>query len=117
MGPPQAIDLKDKDKDKLLDGSGVALVATTKDLTTRTGADQEIAHNPLDRVFPLEMTMQWICPQSSARRPMTKNAKNAKKLADASNVESKAILFAIVQTKSLVFVRLALSRFKTIMNL
>ena len=54
----QAIDPKGKDRDKLLDGSGVALVATIKGPTTRTGADQEIAYNPPDHVFLLKMTMQ-----------------------------------------------------------
>ena len=113
----QATDLKDKDRDKLLGGSGVALVATTKDLTTRIGADQEIAHNPLDHAFLLEMTMPWILPRSSVRQPTTKNEKNIAKQADALNVESKVTSSAIVLTKSLALARLALSRFKTIMNL
>jgi len=81
---------KDKDKDKLLDGSGVTLEAITPDLTTRTGADQEIAHL-LDHIFLPEMTMLWTLPPSSARLQMTKNARNTKRQADASNVENKAI--------------------------
>ena len=89
MGPLTTI-LKDKDKDKLLDGSGIALEATTPDPTIRTGADQEIAHL-LDHVFPLEMTTLWILPLSSARLQMTKNARNTERQADASNVENKAI--------------------------
>ena len=113
----QAIDLKDKDKGKLLDGSGVALVATTKDLTIRIGVDQEIAHNPLDHVFPLEMTMLWIRPLSSAKRPMTRNARNIARPVDALNAENKVISFAIAPTKSLAFAQLALSRFKMKMNL
>ena len=113
----QVIDLKGKDKDKLLDGSGVALVATTKDLTTRTGADQEIAHNPLDHIFPLEMTMQWIHPRLSVKQPMTKNAKNIERLVDASNAENKATSLAIVLTRNPVFARLVLSKFKMTMNL
>jgi len=58
--------LKDKDKDKLLDGSGVALEATTPDPTTRTGVDQEIAYLP-DHVSLLRMIMLWILPPSSAK--------------------------------------------------
>jgi len=54
MALPVAIAPKDKDKDKLLDGSGAALEAITQAPTTRTGMDQEIAHNPLDHVFPPE---------------------------------------------------------------
>jgi len=81
---------KDKDKDKLLDGSGVALEAITPDPTTKTGADQEIVHL-LDHVFPLEMTMLWTLPLSSVRPQTTKNVRNTEKRADASNVESKAI--------------------------
>ena len=110
----QAIVLKDKDRDRPLDGFGVALVATTKDQTTRTGADQEIVHNPLDHVSPLEMTMQWIRPPSSAKQLTTKNARNTERPADASNAENKAISSAIVLTRNPAF---ALSRFKTIMNL
>jgi len=81
--------LKDKDKDKLLDGSGVALEATILDLTIRTGADQGIAYL-LDHVFPLEMTMLWTLLLSSIRLQMTKNARNTERRADASNMESKA---------------------------
>ena len=100
----QAIVLKDKGQGKLLDRSGVALVAITKDLTTRTGADQEIAYNPLDHAFLLEMTMPWIRLLLSAKQPMTKNAKNTARLVDALNVENKATLSAIVLTKSPVFI-------------
>jgi len=88
MGPLTIVP-KDKDKGKLLDGSGVALETTTPDPTIRTGADQEIAHL-LDHVFPLEMTTLWTLPLSSAKLQMTKNAKNTERWADASNVGSKA---------------------------
>ena len=117
MEPLQTIAPKDKDRDRPLDGFGVALVATTKDPIIKTGADQEIAHNPRDHAFPLEMTMLWIRPLSSAKQRMTKNARNTARLVDASNAENKDISFAIVPTRNLVSVRLALSRFKTIMNL
>jgi len=70
--------LKDKNKDKLLDGSGVALEATILDPTIRTGTDQGIAHL-LDHVFPLEMTMLWTLPLSSIRLQMTKNARNTER--------------------------------------
>ena len=111
------LDLKDKDRDKLQDGFGVALVATTKGLITKIGADLEIAYNPLDHVFPLKMTMQWTHPLSSAKRPMTKNMKNIAKQADTLNVGSKAILFAIAQTRNLAFAQLVLSKSKMIMIL
>jgi len=81
--------LKDKDKDKLLDRSGITLEATIPDPTIRTGADQEIAHL-LNHVFPLEMTTLWILPLSSTKLQMTKNVRNIEKRVDASNVESKA---------------------------
>jgi len=81
---------KDKDKGKLLVGSGIALEATIPDPTIRTGTDQEIAHL-LDHIFPLEMTMLWTLPQSFVKLQTTKNARNTERLADASNVESKAI--------------------------
>jgi len=81
--------LKDKDKGKLLDGSGVALEATTLDPTIKTGADQEIVHL-LDHVFPLEMTTLWILPLSSIKLQMTKNVRNTERQVDALNVESKA---------------------------
>ena len=109
--------LQDKDKDKPLDRSGIAPVATTKDPTIRTGVDQEIAHNLPDHVSLPKMTMPWIHLPSSAKRPMTRNARNTARQADASNVENKAILFMIVQTRSLAFIQLALFRFKMIMNL
>jgi len=82
-------ELKGKDRDKPLDGSGVALEATIPDSTTRTGADQEIVHL-LNHIFPLEMTMLWTLPLSSAKLQMTKNVRNTERWVDASNVESKA---------------------------
>ena len=88
MGP-STIALKDKDKGKLLVGSGIALEATIPDPTIRTSADQEIVHL-LDHVFPLEMTMPWILPLSSVKPQTTKNVKNTERWADASNVENKA---------------------------
>jgi len=81
---------KDKDKDKLLDGFGVALEAITPDPTIRIGVDQEIVHLP-DRVFLLEMTMLWIHLLSFVKPQMTKNTRNTERWADASNVENKAI--------------------------
>jgi len=95
---PSTIVLKDKDKDKLLDGSGVTLEATIPDPTIRTGADQEIAHH-LDHVFPLEMTMQWTLPLSFAKLQMTKNARNTERWADVLNVENRATWFATVPIK------------------
>jgi len=80
---------KDKDKGKLLVGSGVTPEATIPDPTIKTGADQEIVH-PLDHVFLLEMTMLWTLLLSSAKLQMTKNARNTERQADASNVENKA---------------------------
>ena len=80
---------KDKDKDKLLDGSGTALEAITPDPIIRTGVDQEITHLP-NCVFPLETTMLWILLLSFAKPQMTKNARSTKRRANASNVESKA---------------------------
>ena len=80
---------KDKDKGKLLVGSGIALEATTPDPTIRTGADQEITHL-LNHVFPLKMTMLWILPLSSAKPQTTKNTRNIGRRANALNVESKA---------------------------
>jgi len=97
MGPSSIVP-KDKDKGKLLDGSGVALEATIPDPTIRTGTDQEIMH-PLNHVFPLEMITQWILLPSSAKPQMTKNARNTERLVDASNVESKVTLSATALTK------------------
>ena len=97
MGPLIIVP-KDKDKDKTLDGFGVAPEATTLDLTTRTGADQEIVHY-LDHVFLLEMITQWICPLLSAKPRTTKNKRNTAKLVDALNAESKAISSTIVPTR------------------
>ena len=90
--------LKDKDRDKLLDGSGIALEAITLDPTTRTGADQEIVHHP-DHVSPLKMITPWICLLSFAKPQTTKNAKNTKRLADASSAENKAISFMTAPIK------------------
>ena len=101
MEPRQITVLKDKDKDKPLDGSGVALMAITKDLTTRIGADQEIVHNPPGHDSPLEMTMRWIHPPSSEKRLTTRNVRNTVRLADASNAESKATSFAIAPIRNL----------------
>ena len=106
---------KDRDKDKLLDGSGIALEATTLDPTIRTGADQEIAHHP-DHVFLLKMTMPWILLQLSTKLQMTKNARNTKRQVDVLNVENKVILFATVPTKRCVLVQLAPFKLKTTRN-
>jgi len=114
MGPLTII-LKDKDKDKLLDGSGIALEATTLDLTTRTGADQEIVHH-LDHAFPLETIMQWIRLPLFAKPQTTKNVRNTERLADASNAESKATLSAIVPIKRHELVQLALFKSKMTTN-
>ena len=115
MGPLILVVLKDKDRDKPLDGSGIALEATSLDLTIRTGADQEIAHH-LDLVFLLEMTMPWICPPSSIKPQTTKNTKNTKRLVNASNVGSKATLFMTVPIKRHMLVQLALFKSKTMTN-
>ena len=109
------IEPKDKDKDKLLDGSGVALEATTPDPTIKTGADQEIAHL-LNHVFLLEMIMPWILPPLSAKLQTTKNARNTERRVDASNVESKATLSAIVPIKRYVLAQLVLSKLKMTRN-
>jgi len=103
---------KDKGKDKPLDGSGIALVATTPDLTIRIGTDQEIAHNLLDHVFPFKMIMLWICPLLSAKPQMTKNTKSTERQADALNVENKATLSATVLIKRHMLVQSALSKLK-----
>jgi len=107
--------LKDKDKGKLLDGSGVALEAITLGPTIRTGADQEIKHL-LNHVFPPEMTMLWTLPLSSAKLQMTKNVRSTRRQADALNVESKAILFAIVLTRRHALAQFAPSKLKTTRN-
>ena len=106
---------KDKDKDKLPDGFGVALEAITPDPIIRTGVDQEIAHLP-DRVFPPETTMLWILLLSFAKPQMTKNTRSTKRRADASNVESKAISFATVPIKRHVLEQLAPFKSKTTRN-
>jgi len=80
---------KDKDKDKLLDGSGVVLEAIIPDPIIRTGVDQEIVHL-LDHIFPLKMIMLWTLPLLSAKPQTTKNVKNIGRRADALNVENKA---------------------------
>ena len=58
MGPSIPVELKDKDKGKTWDRSGIALEATTQDLTIKIGTDQEIAHNPLNHVFLPKMITQ-----------------------------------------------------------
>jgi len=107
--------LKDKDKNRLLDGSGIALEATTLDPITRIGADQEIAHY-LNHVFPLEMITQWIHPPLSAKPQMTKNARNTEKPVNASNAGNKATLFAIVPIKRHMLVQLTLFKSKMTTN-
>ena len=98
MEPSILVILKDKDRDKTLDGSGVVLEATIPDPTIRTGADQEIAHC-LDHIFPLKMTMQWTLLLSFAKLQMTKNARNTERQADVSNVENRATWFVTVPIK------------------
>ena len=88
MGLSILVVLKDKDKGKTLDRFGIALEATTLDLTTRIGADQEIMHL-LDHAFLLKMITLWICLPLSARPQMIKNARSIKRLVDALNAESK----------------------------
>jgi len=105
MGPLITV-LKDKDKGRTLDGSGVALEATTPDPTIRTGTDQEVAHH-LDHAFPLKTIMPWIYPPLSAKPQTTRNARNTERPANALNVESKATLSAIVPTKRCALVQLA----------
>ena len=115
MEPSIPAILKDKDKGKTLDGSGIALEATTLDPTTRTGVDQEIAYLP-DHVSLLRMIMLWILPPLSIKQQMTKNMRNTERRVDASNVENKATLFAIVPTKRHVLAQLTLSKLKTTRN-
>jgi len=112
---PSTTILKDKDKDKLLDGSGVTLEATIPDPTIRIGADQEIAHL-LNHVFLLKMITPWILPPLSAKQQTTKNVRNTKRRVDASNVENKATLFAIIPTKRHTLAQLAPSKLKTTRN-
>ena len=107
--------LKDKDRDKLLDGFGIALEATTPGPITRIGADQEIVHLP-DHAFLLEMTTLWTLPLSSAKLQMTKNARNTERQVDVSNVENKVILFAIVPTKRHALIQLTPFKSKTTRN-
>ena len=107
--------LKDKDKDKLLDGSGIALEATTLDPITRTGTDQEIAHH-LDHVSPLKMITRWIHPLLSAKPQTTKNTRNTEKPVNALNAENKATSFTIVPIKRHVLVQLALFKLKMMTN-
>jgi len=78
-------------------------VAITLDPTTKTGTDKEITFNPLDHIFLPKMMMLWTRPWSFERQLMKKNMKNTAKLADALNVESKAILFMIAPTRKHVF--------------
>jgi len=107
---------KDKDKDRPLDGSGVTPEATTLVLITRTGADKEIVHNPLDHVFFPKTIMLWIHPLLSAKPQTTKNARNTARQADASNVESKATLSMIAPIKRHALVQLAPSKLKMTTN-
>ena len=115
MGPSILVVLKDKDRDKLLDGSGITLEATTPDPTIRIGADQEIAHL-LNHIFLLKMIMLWILLPLSTKLQMTKNVRSIERRADALNVESKAILFAIVPIKRHALVQLALFKSKMTTN-
>ena len=112
MGLSILVVLKNKDRGKPLDGSGVALEATTLDPTIRTGADQEIVHL-LNHVSLLEMITPWILPLLSTRLQTTKNAKNTERQADVSNVGNKVILFVIVLTKRHAFI---LFKLKTMRN-
>jgi len=57
MELPAVIAPKDRDRDRLLDRSGIALVATTLVPTTKTGVDKEIAHNLPDHIFLPKMIM------------------------------------------------------------
>jgi len=107
--------LKDKDRDKPLDRSGIALEATIPDLTIRTGTDQKIAYH-LDLVFLPKMITLWICLPLSVKPQTTKNARNTKRLADASNAGSKATLFAIVPIKRHTLAQLALFKSKMTTN-
>jgi len=115
MGPLTPAVLKDKDRDKTLDRSGVTLEATIPDPTIRTGVDQEITH-PLDHVFLLKMIMLWILLPLSAKLQMTKNAKNTKRWVDASNVESKVTSSMIVPIKRHALIQLVPFKSKTMTN-
>jgi len=115
MGPLTPAILKDKDRDKTLDRSGVTLEATIPDPTIRTGVDQEIAH-PLDHVFLLEMITLWILLPLSTKLQMTKNAKNTKRRVDALNVESKVTLSVIVPIKRRALIQLVPFKLKTMTN-
>ena len=106
MGLLTTIIPKDKDKDKPLDGSGITLVATTQDLTIRTGVDQEIVYNLLNHAFLLKMITPWIYLLLSAKPLMTKNVKNIERLVNALNAENKATLSATVLTKRHALVQL-----------
>ena len=108
MAPPAIITSKDKAKDRLLDGSGVALEATTLVLITRTGMDKEIAHNPPDHIFLSEMITPWIHLLLSAKPQTTKNARSTARQANASNVGSKATLSAVAPIKRHVLKQLTL---------
>jgi len=79
MALPIAIVPKDKDRDRPLDGSGAALEATIQVPTTKTGADQEIMHNPLNHIFLLEMITPWIHLLLSAKPQTTKNVRSTAK--------------------------------------
>ena len=107
---------KDKDRDRLLDGPGVALVATTLHPTIRTGMDKEITLNPLNHAFLLKTTTLWICLPLSTKPQTTKNTRNTERQANASNAESKATLSATVLTKRHALVQLAPFKLKMITN-
>jgi len=77
--------------------------------------DQEIVHL-LNHVFLLEMIMPWILPPLSAKLQMTKNVRSTERQVDASNVENKVTLFAIVPTKRHTLVQLAPFKLKTMRN-
>jgi len=91
-------------------------VATTLDPTIRTGADKEIALNPLDHAFLLKTIMLWIRLLLSTKPQMTKNARSTARWADALNAENKVTLFVIAPIKRHALVQLALSKLKMMTN-
>jgi len=107
---------KDKDRDKTLDGSGVALVAITLVPTIKTGVDQEIVHNPPDHVFLPKMITPWIHPLLSVKPQMIKNMRSTARWANALNVESKATLSVTAPIKRHVLVQLAPFKLKMTTN-
>jgi len=76
MALPAAIAPKDKDRDRPLDGSGAALEEIMLDPTTKTGTDQEIAHNLPDHILLPKTIMPWIHLLLSTKPQMTKNVRN-----------------------------------------